>query len=80
MLYMTLNRDLTLSQRLVDVSRAESFTEFKQSETPFAIEEEAMLSEAELAEEMDRYIPLANDETYSVSKEENNETKELLEV
>ena len=58
MLYMTLNRDLTLSRRLVDVNKAESFTEFKLSETPFAIEEEAYLSEISLADEFENYIPM----------------------
>lgn len=39
MVYMTFNRDLTLSQRLFDASDAHSFTEFKESQTPFLIEE-----------------------------------------
>ncbi|WP_019156881.1 hypothetical protein [Robertmurraya massiliosenegalensis] len=39
MVYMTLNRDLTLAQRLDDAARASSFSEFKFSETPFLVEE-----------------------------------------
>lgn len=39
MVYMTLNRDLSVIQRLQDASNARSFTEFKQSLTPFMAEE-----------------------------------------
>lgn len=37
MIYSTINRDLTIHQRLQDVSEAHSFTEFKISETPDVI-------------------------------------------
>ena len=39
MIYSTLNRDLTTSQRIQDVSDAHSFTEIKVSETPFLFNE-----------------------------------------
>ncbi|MEK5217741.1 hypothetical protein [Psychrobacillus sp. FSL H8-0487] len=82
MLYMTLNRDLTLSQRLVDVNKAQSFTEFKLSETPFAIEEEAYLSEIELVEELEKYIPIPDDSEISQLDlvPEANSKEELQEV
>lgn len=77
MLYMTLNRDLTLSQRLVDVNKAESFTEFKLSETPFAIEE-AYLSEISLAKEFESYLPIPDEHSDADTGKNNKE--ELLEV
>lgn len=73
MLYMTLNRDLTLSQRLVDVNKAESFTEFKLSETPFAIEEEAYLSEISLADEFENYIPIPDEHSDAETGKNNKE-------
>ncbi|MEQ2529087.1 hypothetical protein WMO40_20645 [Bacillaceae bacterium CLA-AA-H227] len=45
MVYMTLNRDLTLVQRLSDAATAESFSEFKASATPFLIENYAEYEE-----------------------------------
>lgn len=80
MLYMTLNRDLTLSQRLVDVNKAESFTEFKLSETPYAIEEEAYFSEMQLAEELERYIPIPEEQSDIFTENENNKIQESVGV
>lgn len=45
MVYTTLNRDLTLAQRLQDAARSQSFSEFKFSETPYVIEELAELEQ-----------------------------------
>ncbi|MDP4086581.1 MAG: hypothetical protein Q8934_18535 [Bacillota bacterium] len=49
MLYLTMNRDLSLYQRLHDVNAAGSFTEFKNSLTPdFALQEAAFTREEEV--------------------------------
>jgi hypothetical protein len=48
MAYMTLNRDLTLAQRLSDAANADSFREFKMSETPFLIENIAEYEELKM--------------------------------
>lgn len=50
MIFMTLNRDLALAQRLQDAAAAQSFSEFKISETPFLIENLAEYEKAEILE------------------------------
>lgn len=58
MVYMTLNRDLTLAQRLQDAATAESFTEFKISETPILIENIAELEELKMQGYAVEQIPI----------------------
>jgi hypothetical protein len=53
--YATLNRDLTLVQRLHDASESHAFTEFKQSHTAFEFEQQ-------LNEELNQSIDYGSDE------------------
>lgn len=57
MIYMTLNRDLTLVQRLQDIAKTEAFSEFKISETPFIIEELAEYEELQMQGYAVKHMP-----------------------
>lgn len=76
MVYMTLNRDLTLAQRLQDAAAAQSFTEFKISETPFLIENLAEFEELQMQGISVNHIP--SDENSEPNRSSEKEIEYVL--
>lgn len=77
MVYMFLNRDLALVQRLHDAAKSNSFGEFKYSETPFIIENLAEYEEMKLQGYNVEYVPNNEHEEVNIVKNENEENRVL---